>query len=44
MKKITDKTDEVYPKVKGDKYVCSDGMEFSDIYFAKNHEQSLKTN
>lgn len=30
-----------YPCVKGNKYVCSDGQQFSDMYFAQRHEQSI---
>ncbi len=33
---------EVYPIVKNGKFVCSDGTEFSDGYFAREYEKSLK--
>lgn len=30
-----------YPFVKGNQYVCSDGQQFSDMYYANRHEQSI---
>ena len=32
---------EVYPVVRNGKFVCSDGTEFSDGYFASEHQEKL---
>ncbi|MDD4395885.1 MAG: hypothetical protein PHQ33_08370 [Bacteroidales bacterium] len=32
-----------YPYVKGNRYVCSDGAEFTDMYFARKHEKSINS-
>ncbi len=36
------KNDEVqYPVAVDGRYVCSDGKEYSDMYFARLHEESI---